>query len=87
MTKKTQIINFILNQPGKVATKKELAKFICSLEGRIYNPIKDRGIWCLNFLPPAPGPSRAGYLMTPSKVEHRYLYRISRGLYGVKGAY
>ena len=80
MTKKTRIINFILNQPNKTVKKKDLGKFICSLYGRIYNPISDRGIWCDNLQP------GRGYLMKPSKVEPRYLFRINPGFYTVRGA-
>jgi len=87
MTKKTQIINFILRQPGQQASKEALNMFICSLNGRVYDPIRDRGLWCLNFNPPFPSPlHHTGYLMKSSKSESRYIYRVRRGVYGVKTA-
>lgn len=89
MTKKTKIINFILSQPGQVVKRGDLVRFISSnFYGKIYNPINDRGMWCLNLQPPHydHGCRRCGYLMHPSKVEPRFLYRIDRGIYGVKGA-
>ena len=88
MTKKTKIINFILRQPGQQASKEVLNLFICNLNGKIYDPVRDRGCWCLNFNPPFEGAKwhHTGYLMKPSQAEPRYIYRIRRGVYGVKAA-
>lgn len=81
MTKKTAIMNFIEAQGGKVH-RKDLIKFIVELNGRIYDPIRDRGYYSAALCPSTRW--RGGYLYSPSKNEPRYLVRSERGVYKVE---
>ena len=80
MTKKTAIMNFVEENGGTVH-RKDLVRFICELNGNVYDPILHRGYYSAALCPTSIW--RAGHLLKPSKNEPRYLIRSGRGLYTV----
>lgn len=84
MLKKTQIINFVLDQPNAEIRRKDLIHFICNLNGVLYDPVSCRGYYSVALQDTASWWRRGGFLMFSSKKEPRHLYRVRRGVYGVK---
>ena len=84
MLKKTQIINFVLDQPDAQIRRKDLIHFICNLNGVKYDPVSCRGYYSVALQDTASWWRRGGFLMFSSKKEPRHLYRVRRGVYGVK---
>ena len=84
MLKKTQIINFVLDQPNGQIRRKDLVHFICNLNGVLYDPVSCRGYYSVALQDTASWWRRGGFLMFSSKKEPRHLYRVRRGVYGVK---
>ena len=87
MLKKTQIINFVLDQPNGQIRRKDLIHFICNLNGVLYDPVSCRGYYSVALQDTASWWRRGGFLMFSSKKEPRHLYRVRRGVFGVKDAY
>ena len=84
MLKKTQIINFVLNQPDAQIRRKDLIHFICNLNGVNYDPVRCRGYYSVALQDTESWWRRGGFLMFSSKKEPRHLYKVRRGVYGVK---
>lgn len=84
MLKKTQIINFVLDQPNAQIRRKDLIHFICNLNGVLYDPVSCRGYYSVALQDTASWWRRGGFLMFSSKKEPRHLYRVRRGVFGVK---
>lgn len=84
MLKKTQIINFVLDQPDAQIRRKDLIHFICNLNGVKYDPVSCRGYYSVALQDTTSWWRRGGFLMFSSKKEPRHLYRVRRGVYGVK---
>ncbi len=84
MLKKTQIINFVLDQPDAQIRRKDLIHFICNLNDVKYDPVSCRGYYSVALQDTASWWRRGGFLMFSSKKEPRHLYRIRRGVFGVK---
>lgn len=87
MLKKTQIINFVLDQPNGQIRRKDLIHFICNLNGIYYDPVSCRGYYSVALQDTTSWWRRGGFLMFSSKKEPRHLYRVRRGVFGVKDAY
>ena len=93
-TFKSIIMDFVESKGG-VIRRTDLVKFIVEYKGMTFDPIAHRGFYSCalqvmtkkwsflshSYIDCQCNDWEIGYLMKPSKVEHRHLHRISRGIY------